>query len=132
MIEGHAQKITISNRVKRYSTKSPKNTIVRSTNPRIVLNREQATKDLKLFVENVKYITYQRGYTITQVFNELNECGVKISRPNFLQFLRVEEIYKFPSILYISTFSVILEVPTWMLFSEQIQKDWQKYADEYL
>jgi hypothetical protein len=84
-------------------------------------NFDRYNDDLTLFKRNLKFVVNKRGYTITQVYKELNRHGVRVSRESMLEKGRVR---KMVSLLYMSTFARVLDVPTWVLFSEDIEAVW--------
>jgi hypothetical protein len=84
-------------------------------------NFDRYNDDLTLFKRNLKFVVNKRGYTITQVYKELNRHGVRVSRESMLEKGRVR---KMVSLLYMSTFARVLDVPTWVLFSDDIEAVW--------
>jgi len=88
-------------------------------------NKSHSRDGLVLFTRNAKYIIYAKGWTINGFFNILKQF-INISRTGFLMDERPGTRVNAPNFLYIATFSRLLNVPFWMLFSEDIERD---YAD---
>lgn len=75
---------------------------------------------MDIFKENVRWVTWKRGYSLTQVCKELNNHGVKVRRSTLLE----KGLRRYPSVLYVSTFARVLNVPTWVLLHDNIEAVW--------
>lgn len=104
----------------RYPTGAPRNQLV-LTGEVIPDNHSRCVDDMHLFKENVKWVCFKRGYSLTQVCRELNAHGVKVRRSTLLE----RDLRRYPSVLYVSTFARVLGVPTWMLLHPDIEQVFQ-------
>jgi hypothetical protein len=82
---------------------------------------EYALNDLKLFRYNVLFVCHTKRIPITTLVNELNKQGVKISRTTFQPYRELRN--RFPKSLLLSTFAFALDVPTWLLLSDNIESE---------
>lgn len=110
----------ITHRHYRYPTGTPRNQLVLSGEV-IADNHNRCVEDMLLFKENVRWVAWKRGYSLTQVCRELNEHGVKVRRSTLLE----KDLRRYPSVLYVSTFARVLGVPTWMLLHPEIEQVFQ-------
>ncbi len=84
---------------------------------------QRGLDDLSLFRHNVLYVSYQRRIPFTQLIGELNRMGVRVSRTSFIGKIVK---HSFPKSLLLSTFALALGVPTWILLSEDIERDFSR------
>ena len=114
--------------LRRYPVTKSRNTLTLPDN-QIAQDFQRAFEDNCLLVENIKFVVFQRGYSLTRLSDELHRVGIKFSRSSFLQRRKAGWRGRYPSLLMLSTFALILEVPTWMLLSEDIERDWDAYLN---
>lgn len=104
----------------RYPTGKPKHTL-ELTGDVIADNNVRCRDDLWTFKENVKWVCFKRGYSLTQVVREMRAHGVRVRRETLFE----RDLRRYPSAIYISTFARVLGVPTWMLLHPDIESVFQ-------
>jgi len=82
---------------------------------------EFAHRDLELFRHNCKYVAYRRKIPFTHLMRELNGLGIRISRETIVG--KSVKKHTFPKSLLLSTFAFALDVPTWLLLSDNIESE---------
>jgi hypothetical protein len=82
---------------------------------------EFAQTDLALFRHNCKYVAYRRKIPFTHLMRELNGLGIRISRETIVG--KSVKKHTFPKSLLLSTFAFALDVPTWLLLSDNIESE---------
>ena len=80
--------------------------------------------DLALLRKNIQYITYHRGFSLAYVIREVRKEGIRINREAIVRKEGGRKISV--SLLYISTWALILQVPTWLMLSDQIEADCER------
>ena len=120
--KAHGQSRTYTPRA--YPSKKPKNDFTLHGDV-VSANFDRYRSDMNLFKRNLKFVIHKRGYSVKQVYAELNKHGVKVNRE---AMVRYKDVRKMVSLLYMSTFARVLDVPTWVLFSEDIEAIWDAVA----
>jgi len=114
----HGQSRTYTPRA--YPSKKPRN-IFTLQGDVVSANFDRYRADMNLFKRNLKFVIHKRGYSVKQVYAELNRHGVNVNRE---AMVRYKDVTKMVSLLYMSTFARVLDVPTWVLFSDDIEAVW--------
>lgn len=87
----------------------------------------RAVREQLRFKENVKYICKSKGIYITIFFRNLKDLGFPISRESFLE--KREGKVRRVSYSVLATFAQALCVPTELVISSDIAKDWEEFKD---
>lgn len=78
--------------------------------------------DMERMRYNIKFVCFMRGYSLTYAIKCFSEHGIKFDRQSLIYGGRKIAV----SLLYLSTWALVLEVPTWLLLSESIQDDCER------
>lgn len=86
--------------------------------------REQQIK------ENIKYIGKQKGISIYYLYQELNRRGTRISKTMFYKKPDDPSNKKFLTTFMIESIAMILQVSPYLLWSDDIERDYLKSLDK--
>lgn len=95
-------------------------------------NFDKADKDRQLVRTNLKYLVKKKGISIRYFFQLLHAGEFFLSREAFLENAENMTMSRKVGlkVVVVSTFARVLCVPTWLLFSEHIERDWSQHKED--
>lgn len=102
---------------------------LRTRNDIVKANMSANYQDILLFKQNAQYIIHQKGMSVRKFFRILTASGLNFSLDAFKK--KKPEDQRPVNFLYFSSFANILCVPMWLLFSDDIERDWSRYVRQH-
>lgn len=83
---------------------------------------ERHKADIERMRYNIKYVTWHMGYSLTDVIRKAKSEGVSFNRVAIVMGSKKDNV----KLLYISSWALILGVPTWLMLSDNIEADCER------